>query len=82
MSSVVVVLSGADEASTLQFLAPYTGATTAEYFMYQGTATCSVYDEANNPMTSLSQLERKIPSILVASKLHPFAAHRRAFLLR
>ena len=27
MSSVVVVLSGADEASTLQFLAPYTGAT-------------------------------------------------------
>ena len=45
MSSVVVVLSGADEASTLQFLAPYTGATVAEYFMYQGTATCSVYDD-------------------------------------
>ena len=39
MSSVVVVLSGADEASTLQFLAPYTGATIAEYFMYQGNAT-------------------------------------------
>ena len=45
MSSVVIVLSGADEASTLQFLAPYTGATVAEYFMYQGTATCSVYDD-------------------------------------
>ena len=45
MSAVVVVLSGADEASTLQFLAPYTGATIAEYFMYQGTATCSVYDD-------------------------------------
>lgn len=27
------VLSGADEAATLQFLAPYTGATIAEYFM-------------------------------------------------
>jgi F-type H+-transporting ATPase subunit alpha len=37
MSSVVVVLSGADEASTLEFI--------AEYFMYQGTATCSVYDD-------------------------------------
>ena len=45
MSSVVIVLSGADEASTLQFLAPYTGATIAEYFMYQGTATCTVYDD-------------------------------------
>lgn len=39
MSLVVVVLSGADEASTLQFLAPYTGATIAEYFMYLGIPT-------------------------------------------
>lgn len=39
MSLVVVVLSGADEASTLQFLTPYTGATIAEYFMYLGIAT-------------------------------------------
>ena len=45
MSSVVIVLSGADEASTLQFLAPYTGATIAEHFMYKGIATCSVYDD-------------------------------------
>jgi hypothetical protein len=49
MSSVVIVLSGADEASTLQFLAPYTGATIAEYFMYQGTATCTVYDDLTKP---------------------------------
>lgn len=39
MSGVVVVLSGADEASTLQFLGPYTGATIAEYFMYDGLGT-------------------------------------------
>ncbi len=45
MSCVIVVLSGADEASTLQFLAPYTGATIAEYFMYLGTATCAIYDD-------------------------------------
>ena len=30
---MVVVIAGADEAATLQFLAPYTGATIAEYFM-------------------------------------------------
>ena len=29
---MVVVMAGADEAATLQFLAPYTGATVAEYF--------------------------------------------------
>lgn len=36
MSGVVVLLSGADDSSTLQFLAPYSGATIAEYFMYEG----------------------------------------------
>ena len=35
LSTVVVVIAGADEAATLQFLAPYTGATIAEYFMLQ-----------------------------------------------
>ena len=39
LSSVIVVMAGADEAATLQFLAPYTGATLAEYFMLQGEAT-------------------------------------------
>ena len=45
LSSVIIILSGADQASTLQFLAPYTGATIAEWFMYQGGPTCSVYDD-------------------------------------
>ena len=35
IATVVVVMAGADEAATLQFLAPYTGATIAEYFMAQ-----------------------------------------------
>ena len=42
LSTVVVVIAGADEAATLQFLAPYTGATIAEYFMLQGEATCTM----------------------------------------
>ena len=39
MRGVVVLLCGADEASTLQFLAPYSGATIAEFFMYDGFGT-------------------------------------------
>ena len=38
-------MSGADEPATLQFVAPYTGATVAEYFMYQGKATATIYDD-------------------------------------
>ena len=33
------------EASPLQFLAPYNGAAIAEWFMYNGGATCTVYDD-------------------------------------
>jgi hypothetical protein len=29
----------------MQFVAPYTGATVAEYFMYQGKATATIYDD-------------------------------------
>jgi F-type H+-transporting ATPase subunit alpha len=45
LDSTIFVMSGADESATLQFLAPYTGATCAEYFMYQGQATCTIYDD-------------------------------------
>ncbi len=38
-------MSGADDPATLQFIAPYTGATVAEYFMYQGKATATIYDD-------------------------------------
>ena len=40
LSTVVVVMAGADEAATLQFLAPYTGATIAEYSIRVMSATC------------------------------------------
>jgi F0F1-type ATP synthase alpha subunit len=40
MTSTVVEM-----ISRLASIAPYTGATIAEYFMYQGTATCTVYDD-------------------------------------
>ena len=56
LSTVVVVMAGADEAATLQYLAPYTGATIAEYFMYQGEATCSVYDDLTKHAISYREM--------------------------
>jgi len=41
----IVVMANANEPSTLQYLAPYTGATLAEYFMYTGRATLTIYDD-------------------------------------
>jgi len=35
----VIVAANANEAATLQYIAPYTGAAIAEYFMYKGKAT-------------------------------------------
>jgi len=56
LSTVVVVMAGADEAATLQFLAPYTGATIAEYFMLQGEATCTVYDDLTKHAISYREM--------------------------
>lgn len=41
----IIVSATADSAATLRFLAPYTGATLAEYFMYKGKPTLVIYDD-------------------------------------
>jgi len=41
----IVVTATADTPATLQYLAPYTGATLAEYFMYKGQHTLVIYDD-------------------------------------
>jgi len=41
----IIVVANANEPATLQFLAPYTGATLAEHFMYSGRPTLTVYDD-------------------------------------
>nr|YP_009667510.1 ATP synthase CF1 subunit alpha [Trentepohlia odorata]QCW57813.1 ATP synthase CF1 subunit alpha [Trentepohlia odorata] len=41
----IIVSATADSAATLRFLAPYTGAALAEYFMYKGSATLVIYDD-------------------------------------
>lgn len=41
----IIVMANANEPATLQYLAPYTGATLAEYFMYTGRPTLAIYDD-------------------------------------
>lgn len=41
----IIVMANANEPATLQYLAPYTGATLAEYFMYTGRPTLTIYDD-------------------------------------
>lgn len=41
----IIVAATADSPATLQYLAPYTGAALAEYFMYKGGHTLVIYDD-------------------------------------
>merc|ERR1712066_484183 len=45
MSYTIFVVATANRPAPLQFLAPYAGASFAEYFMYRGIATLIVYDD-------------------------------------
>ena len=45
MDYTVIVAATADTPATLQYLAPYTGATLAEFFMYNGQHTLVIYDD-------------------------------------
>jgi F-type H+-transporting ATPase subunit alpha len=45
MDYTVIVSAGASEASSLSYIAPYTGVTIAEYFMDQGKDVLIIYDD-------------------------------------
>ena len=45
MDYTIVVAAPANFPATLQYLAPYTGATLAEFFMYKGYHTLVIYDD-------------------------------------
>ena len=45
MDYTIIVAATADSPATLQYLAPYTGASLAEYFMYKGRHTLIIYDD-------------------------------------
>lgn len=52
----VIVAANADEPATLQYIAPYTGASIAEYFMYKGKATLVIYDDLSKQAQAYRQM--------------------------
>jgi F-type H+-transporting ATPase subunit alpha len=52
----IIVAANANDPATLQYLAPYTGATLAEYFMYKGRATLVVYDDLSKQAQAYRQM--------------------------
>ncbi len=56
----VVVAANADAPAAIQYLAPYTGASIAEYFMYKGKATLVIYDD----LTKQAQAYRQMSLLL------------------
>ncbi len=56
MDYTIVVAANANDPATLQYIAPYTGAALAEYFMYQGKATLVVYDDLSKQAQAYRQI--------------------------
>jgi len=52
----IIVAANADDPAPLQFIAPYTGAALAEYFMYNGKATLAVYDDLSKQAAAYRQM--------------------------
>jgi F-type H+-transporting ATPase subunit alpha len=60
MDYSVIIAATADRPATLQYLAPYTGASIAEHFMYGGLHTLVVYDD----LSKHAQAYREISLLL------------------
>jgi|TARA_B110000971_G_scaffold112009_1_gene114818 F-type H+-transporting ATPase subunit alpha len=52
----VIVAANANDPATLQYIAPYTGAAIAEYFMYKGRATLIIYDDLSKQAQAYRQM--------------------------
>ncbi len=52
----IIVNASANDPATLQYLAPYTGAALAEYFMYKGKATLIIYDDLSKQAQAYRQM--------------------------
>ncbi|KAL5647934.1 hypothetical protein ACJX0J_042289 [Zea mays] len=64
MEYTIVVAEMADSPATLQYLAPYTGAALAEYFMYRERHTLIIYDDLSKQAQAYRQISiRRITSL-------------------
>ncbi|MEM6715605.1 MAG: F0F1 ATP synthase subunit alpha, partial [Cyanobacteria bacterium P01_C01_bin.147] len=56
MEYTIVVAANASDPAPLQYLAPYTGATLAEYFMYKDKHTLVIYDDLSKQAQAYRQM--------------------------
>jgi F-type H+-transporting ATPase subunit alpha len=56
MEYTIVVAETVDSPATLQYLAPYTGAALAEYFMYKKQHTSIIYDDLSKQEQAYRQM--------------------------
>jgi F-type H+-transporting ATPase subunit alpha len=56
MDYSIIVAANADAPATLQYLAPYTGAALAEFFMYTGRHTLVIYDDLSKQAQAYRQM--------------------------
>src|SRR3954466_7809484 len=56
MEYTTIVISGASESAPLQFIAPYTGVTMAEYFRDTGRHALCIYDDLSKQAVAYRQL--------------------------
>merc|ERR1711966_555583 len=56
MAYTIIVAASASDPATLQYIAPYSGAALAEYFMYNGKATLIVYDDLTKQAAAYRQM--------------------------
>lgn len=56
MEYTIIVAENADSSATLQYLAPYTGAALAEFFMYTGRHTLVIYDDLSKQAQAYRQM--------------------------
>ncbi|THG19713.1 hypothetical protein TEA_028265 [Camellia sinensis var. sinensis] len=63
MEYTIVVAETADSPATLQYLAPYTGAALAEYFMYRERHTLIIYDDPSKQAQAYRQMHTPLQII-------------------
>ncbi|MDD3469031.1 MAG: F0F1 ATP synthase subunit alpha [Thermoguttaceae bacterium] len=56
MEYTTVVLAGASDPASLQYIAPYAGTSMAEYFMYKGEHALIVYDDLSKQASAYREL--------------------------
>ncbi len=56
MEYTTVIVAGASAPAPLQYIAPYSGAAMAEYFMYNGQHTLAVYDDLSKQAAAYRQI--------------------------